>query len=190
MGRYRALSRTPNTPINLDFSAPPSPESSGFLPPKDHIPPSPLSINTPVSAFSAHSPLATLSPLAHLGLVQSQRNALRSELKSQTTANELQRQSLSSLRKLSLRLAVRASVKDAHIERDLETIDRLRKSEYVKSREYASAVVQLDNSLALHERVMNELVEIVRSSSEESPSSKLLYLPLVLPYRCPIQRKR
>lgn len=164
--RYRTFSLRRNT--GGESSAPTSPESSQYLSPKEHV----ISSHSH-SPLPAHSPLSTLGPLAHLGLVQSQRNALQTELRLQNTTNALQKESITSLRKLALRLAVRASVKDAHLERDVETIGQLRKSEYLKNREYASAVEQLDNSITLHEHVMNELVDLVRRTDQDSSSSKL-----------------
>lgn len=165
--KYRTFSTTRHSPV--ESSAAPSPESSQLLPPQEYV-------LSDVSPFQAHSPLSTLGPLAHLSLVQSQRNALRSELRTRNTANASQKESITFLRKLALRLAVRASIKETHIERDVQTIGQLRMSEYLRSREYAAAAEQLDKSITLHEHVMNELVDLARKPGQETSSSEFSLL--------------
>jgi hypothetical protein len=161
--RYQSFGILRST--HVESSAPTSPESSQYLSQKEHaLPDASLLLN--------HSPLSTLSPLAHLGLVQSQRNALRSELNSQNTTNASQAESITSLRKLSLRLVVRMFVKNFHLQNDVQIISQLRMSEYLRSREYASAVEQLNKFINLHENVMNDLVNLVPIPEKGPPASK------------------
>jgi DNA repair exonuclease SbcCD ATPase subunit len=79
-------------------------------------------------------PESPLSSIGHLGLVRGQRNALRAELRSHEEAAVQAKQSISSLRKLALRLAVRISVKEARISTHARLLAQARMEKYLAER--------------------------------------------------------
>jgi predicted nucleic acid-binding Zn-ribbon protein len=79
-------------------------------------------------------PESPLSSLGHIGLVRNQRNALHAELRSHEDAAIEAKRSISSLRKLALRLAVRISVREAHIASHARSLARSRMSQYLAER--------------------------------------------------------
>jgi chromosome segregation ATPase len=76
-------------------------------------------------------PESPLSNLGHIGLVRSQRNALNDELRTHEEAAIEAKRSISSLRKLALRLAVRISVREAQIASHTQSLARSRMSQYL-----------------------------------------------------------
>jgi hypothetical protein len=76
-------------------------------------------------------PESPLSTSGHLGLVRNQRNALQTELRHQQDAAADAKKSISSLRKLALRLAVRISVKEANIASHSKALAKARMSQYL-----------------------------------------------------------
>ncbi|TID27942.1 putative major antigen-like protein [Venturia nashicola] len=88
--------------------------------------PADIPIETPLSR--PESPLASLG---HLGLIRSQRNALQSELRHYQESTADAKKSISSLRKLALRLAVRISVKEADIASHSKALAKARMTQYL-----------------------------------------------------------
>ncbi|KAE9962914.1 hypothetical protein EG328_011924 [Venturia inaequalis] len=76
-------------------------------------------------------PESPLSSLGHLALVRSQRNALQSELQHHQDSAADAKKSISSLRKLALRLAVRISVKEANIASHSKALAKARMDQYL-----------------------------------------------------------
>lgn len=76
-------------------------------------------------------PESPLSSIGHLGLIRNQRNALQSELRQQQASAADAKKSISSLRKLALRLAVRISVKEANIASHSKALAKARMNQYL-----------------------------------------------------------
>lgn len=76
-------------------------------------------------------PESPLCNLGHLALVRSQRNVLQSELRHHQESAADAKKSISSLRKLALRLAVRISVKEANIAAHSKALAKARMNRYL-----------------------------------------------------------
>ncbi|RDW59444.1 hypothetical protein BP6252_12531 [Coleophoma cylindrospora] len=164
LSKYQSYSNQLDTPFEFP-SAPSSPKSPQHMPPREIA----------LRNVSSSSNLSALGSLAHLGLVKHERNALRSELNVQHSAIESQKELISALRKLALRLAVHISVKDARIESHEHEIGHLRQSEDVRSRELAATLEDVEYSITLHEHLTSELFNLASEPDPTSSSNQVLH---------------
>ncbi|RDW65188.1 hypothetical protein BP5796_09880 [Coleophoma crateriformis] len=164
LSKYQSYSNQLDTPFEFP-STPSSPKSPQHMPPREIA----------LRNVSSSSNLSALGSLAHLGLVKHERNALRSELNVQHSAIESQKELISALRKLALRLAVHISVKDARIESHEHEIGHLRQSEDVRSRELAATLEDVEYSITLHEHLTSELFNLASELVPSSSSNQVLH---------------
>lgn len=102
---------------------------------------------------------SNLSALGHVGIVKHQRNALRRELEQQQLRSDEQKQTSASLRRLSLRLAVQISVKEARIASHAQALSRSRSAQYTSSRGKDTAIVQLQSDFEDYRHQAQELLK-------------------------------
>ncbi|KAF2090029.1 hypothetical protein K490DRAFT_62903 [Saccharata proteae CBS 121410] len=101
----------------------------------------------------------SVSTLGQVGLIKSQRDGLGFELKAQQAANAEAKQSVSSLRKLAFRLAVRISVKEAKVAQSARSLAQSRASSYLNIREHSSRITELQATLVRHQDRNREVTE-------------------------------
>lgn len=109
--------------------------------------------------------LSPLSNLAHLSLVKNQRNSLRSELKVQRVAGAQAKASVTSLRRLALRLAVNISVKEKQIATTARSLANSRKSDYIATRNAEKRIDMLMQSLKEEEHKNRDILESLERAS-------------------------
>jgi cell division protein FtsB len=105
------------------------------------------------------SPVPSISNIGSLGLVRGQRNVLQSQLKVQQTATIEAKRSVSSLRKLALRLAVHISVKEARLASHARALAQSRLSQYVVQRNQQDQIDKLAAALQETEQQAQQLLE-------------------------------
>lgn len=103
--------------------------------------------------------IVPLSNQAHLALVTNQRNTLRSELRSQRAANSEVHASVSSLRRLALRLAVNISVKEKRIANSTRNLALSRNNEYLAGRSAEKRIEILTKCWKEEERRSREILD-------------------------------
>lgn len=108
---------------------------------------------------------SNLSALGHVGLVKHQRNLLRQELEQQRLQTDEQRNAAASLRRLTLRLAVQLSVKEARIASHNQALSRSRSTLYKTSREKDSTIDELQFGLKEYQRQAKDLLNILNNGT-------------------------
>ncbi|KAL1626400.1 hypothetical protein SLS56_006898 [Neofusicoccum ribis] len=112
------------------------------------------------------APPAKVSEISHLALVKGQRDTVRTQLRATQQATAEAQQSVSSLRKLAFRLAVRISVKEAKVAQAARSLANSRRHDYVHSRKHEGRIAQLQATLTRHEQRNRELLHNLEQAAQ------------------------
>lgn len=118
--------------------------------------------STPQKKEEAFAPI---SNWAHLSYLKNQRNQLRAQLKVHQVAGSEAKQSISSLRRLALRMAVNISVKEKQIASTARNLANSRKKSYLSTRDAEKRIEQLTKSLKEEEFRNQDILECLEKAS-------------------------
>jgi hypothetical protein len=109
--------------------------------------------------------LMPISNWAHLNYMKSQRNTLRTELKTQQIAGAEAKRSVASLRRLAFRMAVNISAKERQIAMSARNLMKSRASNYMDGRDAEKRVEALKRALRVEEGRNKEILEALERAS-------------------------
>jgi hypothetical protein len=109
--------------------------------------------------------LMPISNWAHLNYMKSQRNTLRTELKTQQIAGAEAKQSVASLRRLAFRMAVNISAKERQIAASARNLMKSRASNYMDGRDAEKRAEALKRALRVEEGRNKEILEALERAS-------------------------
>lgn len=131
-------------------------------------PQSPLSEQDDSSPGTPQKKEETFAPIsnwAHLSYLKNQRSQLRTQLKVHQVAGAEAKQSISSLRRLALRMAVNISVKEKQIANTARNLASSRKKSYLSTRDLEKRIEQLTKSLKEEEFRNNDILDCLEKAS-------------------------
>lgn len=108
---------------------------------------------------------APISNWAHLSYLKNQRNQLRTELKVHQVAGAEAKHSISSLRRLALRMAVNISVKERQIANTARSLASSRKKNYLSTRDTEKRIAELTKSLEEEEFRNKDILDCLEKAS-------------------------
>jgi hypothetical protein len=108
---------------------------------------------------------APISNWAHLSYLKNQRNQLRTQLQVHQVASADAKQSISSLRRLAVRMAVNISVKERQIASTARNLASSRKKNYLTTRDTEKRIAELTKSLQEEEFRNKDILECLERAS-------------------------
>lgn len=165
LNRDRSASSNPTTRIERTVSV-----TESFI--LEHLkyasPQSPTSEHDdshPETPQKKEETFAPISNWAHLSYLKNQRNQLRTQLKVHQVAGAEAKQSISSLRRLALRMAINISVKEKQIANTARNLASSRKKSYLSTRDAEKRIEHLTKSLREEEFRNNDILECLEKVS-------------------------
>jgi hypothetical protein len=117
------------------------------------------------SSSQKNDMLTPISNWAQLTFMKNQRNTLRSKLKAQQVASNEARASVTTLRRLAIRLAVNIAVKEKQIASAAKSLANSRRTDYAATRNAEKQIEQLRESLKDEERRNKEILMTLERAS-------------------------
>lgn len=118
--------------------------------------------------------LTPISNWAHLKYIKTQRNTLRAELKTQYLAGLDTKRSVTSLRRLALRMAINIAVKERQIATSAQNLSKSREGSYLEGKDAERRLEGLKRALRVEEGRNEAILEALERASKLTLQCKLL----------------